>query len=326
MSNQDRITSIQNNISNNVENIGESIKMSLSSASNIVNDTKNSIYNSIDEFSSKSSINAGSEFLQSNSIVAKFAFLILVLIIFITICNLGITLIGYFTASTKNPYIVYGSLQGNNPVIVSQDPSIMTSIPITRSNNESSGIEFTWSIWLLVSNNTTVNKFQNIFNKGDSFYDNVSGISSVNNGPGLYLSSLRNNESSLRVIMDTVDPSQGPSVIDVAGVPFNKWFHVTMRLENKILDVYVNGTIASRTVMKSVPKQNYNDINICQNGGFNGQLSNLKYFNHALSAFEINTIVMSGPRLVSSKLNTSTSIGSRYPYFFSNYWYSNQKK
>ena len=57
--------------------------------------------------------------------------------------------------------------------------------------------------------------------------------------------------------------NDGPSEINVDGVPFNKWFHVAIRIENKVLDVHVNGAIASRHVMKFVPKQNYNDVNVC---------------------------------------------------------------
>ena len=75
--------------------------------------------------------------------------------------------------------------------------------------------------------------------------------------------------------------------------------------------------------MKFVPKQNYNDVNVCQNGGFDGQLSNLQYFSHSLSAVEINSIVMNGPDLKSSKLNSATN--SIVPYFLSNAWYTSQQ-
>ena len=111
------------------------------------------------------------------------------------------------------------------------------SVSIIRSNNANSGIEFTWSIWLLLKNNTSDKKYKNIFNKGDSYY-NHTGISLVNNSPGLYLSSLVNNQNILHVIMDTVNPSDGPSIIDIDGLPFNKWFHVAIRIQNKVLDVY----------------------------------------------------------------------------------------
>lgn len=324
--------SIQNKVDSkqSSNSIGQKVSNTLGSIANVGTGIQNSVSSKLSEFSSKVSINAGADFLQSNSIVAKFVFLTLVFILFVVICNLGIRLIGYFTEPKKNPYIVYGLLQGTNAAIISQDPSQTNSIPVLRSNNQSKGMEFSWSIWLLIANNSNNNKtiYRNIFNKGDSIYDNTefgNGMSTVNNGPGLYLKSKSTtDQNSLHVVMDSVDPSEGPSIIDVEGVPFNKWFHVTIRLENKILDVYINGTIASRYNMKSVPKQNYNDVNVCQNGGFNGNISNLRYFDYALSAFEINRIVMKGPNISTSSLSSSVTNKSSSYYFLSSQWFSGQ--
>lgn len=306
-----------------MESNNNTLNQGLASVTSKIDNVKDIVTNSLNEFSSKNNINASNEFLQSNSIVAKFVFLILVMLIFIILLNLGMSLLGYLTQPSRSPYLIYGILDGTNALVIPQDPSNKVSVPIYRSNNQSTGIEFSYSIWLLLSdNNNTGIQYQNIFNKGDSFYG-PDGISTVNNGPGLYLKSLQNNENSLHLIMDTVDPSQPHSVIDIKSLPFSKWFNITIRLENKILDVYVNGTISNRQNIQFVPKQNYNDVNICQNGGFKGQLSNLRYFNYALSAFQINNIVMKGPNQTMSKLGKSSTNGS--PYFLSSSWYSNQK-
>ena len=307
---KDSLARVVNNVKGNVENI--------------VNNVKTNVTNKLDEFGPKKNtiFKYGSDYMNSNSIVAKFAFVILVFIIFLILCNLGTTLIGYFTQPSKSPYIINGMLDGTNALVISQDPSNPDSIPITRSNDEKTGMEFSWSIWLLLSDNSTKKSYQNIFNKGDSSY--VNGISQVNNAPGLYLSSLINNENNLHIIMDTVDINIGQAKIDVNGVPFNKWFLVVIRLENKVLDVYINGTITNRYNMKSVPKQNYNDINICQNGGFVGQLSNLRYYNYALSSFAINNIVMRGPNLNTSKLDSTRITSKDSPYFLSSTWYTKQ--
>jgi hypothetical protein len=86
-----------------------------------------------------------------------------------------------------------------------------------------------------------------------------------------------------------------------------------------MLDIYINGTISGRLNLPLVPKQNYNDINVCQGGGFNGNLSDLRYFNHALSIVEINNIIYWGPNLNSYNDNTSKSGGYDY---LSSLWYS----
>jgi len=304
-----------------MNNLNNTLNQGLTSASLKIDDVKNVVSKSLNDFSSRNNINASTEYLQSNSIVAKFVFLILVMIMFVILINLGMSLLSYFTRPSNSPYLIYGVLEGSTALVIPQDPSNKDSIVISRSNNQSTGIEFSWSLWLIVNDNNNGGKYQNIFNKGDSYYGS-DGISTVNNGPGLYLQSLKNNENSLHLVMDTVDKSVPQSITHIKGLPFNKWFNVTIRLENKILDVYVNGTISNRQNIQFVPKQNYNDVNICQNGGFKGQLSNLRYFNYALSAFEINNIVMRGPRRVLSKLNQSSSNDS--PYFLSNSWYTNQ--
>lgn len=315
-------TNVKNSISDTVSKAMNSISNNLGSITKATTDASNSIAKN--DFSL---VNASGEYLRSNNNVAKFSFLFLILFIFIIILNLGIQIIGYFMNPSKSPYIVKGMLDGKNSQIISQNPNDSNSIPITRSNNEVGGIEFTWSLWLLLKNNSNDNKYKNIFNKGDSFYSNDNGkgngISLVNNGPGLYLSSMADNQNKLHVVMDSVNPSDGPSIIDIDGLPFNKWFHVVIRVKNKILDVYVNGTIASRQVMNFVPKQNYNDINICQNGGFDGLLSNLQYHNRAISAPEINYIVVNGPTTTQSKLDIA--VNSVIPYFLSNSWYTKQR-
>ena len=263
------------------------------------------------------------KFLISNNIVSKFAYVILVLIVFIVVCDLGIYILSYFSSQQKeNPYIINGVSDGSNPMIITQDPSDKSSIPIYRSQNQNNGIEFSWCLWLLLEGNKSSPnvKYQNIFNKGDSYYDKINGISTVNNGPGLYLSSLLNNENVLHVVMDTVNVAEGPTIIDIRNIPFKKWFHVCIRLENKSLDVYINGIISKRHTMISVPKQNYNDINICQNGGFSGKLSNFRYYAYGLSSLQISTLMSGGPNLNSSSSSNTSS--PNYSGFLSNSWFN----
>ena len=316
--------SVRNNINNFTNRSYDKIIKAKGGLEGLINNVKTGITNKLDQYGPKKNtiFKYGNDYMNSNSIVAKFSFVILVFILFLLLCNLGTTLIGYFTQISKSPYIINGMLDGTNALVISQDPSKPDSIPITRSNDEKTGMEFSWSIWLLLTDNSTKKTYQNIFNKGDSSY--INGISQVNNAPGLYLSSLVNNENNLHIIMDTVDINVGQAKIDVNGVPFNKWFLVVIRLENKVLDVYINGTITNRYNMKSVPKQNYNDINICQNGGFVGQLSNLRYYNYALSSFAINNIVMRGPNITTSKLDSTRITSKDSPYFLSSKWYTNQ--
>ena len=60
-----------------------------------------------------------------------------------------------------------------------------------------------------------------------------------------------------------------------------------MRCQNQTIDVYINGVLTKRHILSGVPKQNYSDVHISQNGGFGGYLSSLRYFNYAINTNKI---------------------------------------
>jgi hypothetical protein len=159
-------------------------------------------------------------------------------------------------------------------------------------------------------------KYQHIFNKGDNNFDKTTSISTINNSPGVYLGPQNN---SLRIIMDTVNATDTNNIIDIENIPIRKWVHVAIRIKNTILDVYINGVVSKRLVLINVPKQNFNDIYLCQNGGFSGKLSNLRYYSRALNVFEINGVVLYGPNL---NISETSSLQSKDYNYLSRQWYS----
>jgi hypothetical protein len=315
---QQYITPITNNpyvdtLGKNVENLNNTISSTGESL-------KTGVQNTLDQFSSKSLVNSSNEFLQSNSLIAKFAFLILILILFVFLFSLGMKLMGYFTKPSNSPYIVKGLVTGSKNLTISQDPASSTSVTISRSNNNKSGIEFTWSVWLYVlKGNGDVNS--HVFNKGNSSWGTDDGIASVNNGPGLYLTKSEGT-MGLKVVMDTENSES--SSVEIGEIPLQKWFNVCIRMQNIIMDVYVNGTNSGRLILPAVPRQNYNDVNVCHNGGFDGNLSDLRYFDHALSVFEINSLIFKGPDLnTSTSSSTNGTTMSNGTNYLSKLWYFN---
>ena len=146
------------------------------------------------------------------------------------------------------------------------------------------------------------------------------------NAPGLYVKYGSDGVTALRVIMDTITPTT-PSAgnvhgvtVDIPGIPYKKWVNVVIRGQNRILDIYVNGVLTSRKDLVNVPRQNYGDVFVCRDGGFSGQLSDLRYYARALNVFEINGVVGTGPNLSTSS-STSAPSGSSNPYFLSSLWY-----
>ena len=310
---------LSDTVKKNVGDAADAFDTAYRSTSDRLQAASDSVQDSLEKFSSKDQVEGSNDFLQSNSILAKFSFLILTLVVFLCLMNLGIMLIGVFVKPPSSPFLMAGTSDGSNGTTISQDPKNKHGVTLQRSNNESTGMEFTYSVWLYV-NDVDPNhepRYQHIFNKGNAQYD-VSGFATVNNGPGLYLD---NKQNQLTVIMSTVSKTNPYQIVEVPNIPLKKWFHVALRLENKYLDVYINGTVVSRMVLQDVAKQNYFDVQICKNGGFNGSFADLRYFDHALTVFEINNVVIWGRN--TSPSNGSSSLDSTgFPYYLSNLWYA----
>ena len=136
---------------------------------------------------------------------------------------------------------------------------------------------------------------------------------------------------SMHIVMDSesiADIDTTNSYVDIEDVPYNKWFHVALRVENMVMDVYVNGMVTQRLTFQNLPRQNFNDVFLCQNGGFDGNISNLRYYSKALNVFDINSIVYWGPNLSSPLVAGASAVSntaklSNYNYISSN-WYFNK--
>ena len=76
---------------------------------------------------------------------------------------------------------------------------------------------------------------------------------------------------------------------DIINIPVQRWVHIGVVLQNKTLDVYLNGSLKRSCILKNIPKsiKQTDNIYINQNGGFDGKLSNIKYTPKALTSEEI---------------------------------------
>jgi hypothetical protein len=107
--------------------------------------------------------------------------------------------------------------------------------------------------------------------------------------------------------------------VTVNDIPLNKWINVIIRCENKTLDVYINGSIARRHILSGLPRQNYGNVFACMNGGFSGNLSSLRYFNHAIGTRQIENIIFWGPNTTSDDLSNLNKKNYNYLSFK---WYT----
>ena len=303
-------------------------ELSMNTTGEALSNATASVSETMDSFSNPAEVQTtNSSFLDSNGIIAKVVFLIMVVLVFLLLFFLIVKLIGYFAQAPANPMLVDGQINGTKQMMISQNPANKASKTIARSNNKATGIEFTWSVWLRISNNTassivTPNWHNPIFVKGDASLTNngTNKFASLNNGPGVYFGK-PSDPNHLYILMDTVDTPaiESPAlVIDISNLPTD-YFHLAIRCQNTYIDAYINGNLVKRQNLMNVPKQNYYDVAVCPMNGFNGLLSNLQYFSSALSVIDINSIVRKGPN---TKDITQASYTSNSVNAISTAWYN----
>ena len=224
------------------------------------------------------------------TIIGRIAFVLLIIILFVIFLGLGVSIITWMFSTSGSPHLIDGMKDATSMTVVHQDPSIKGAIPVLRSDNERDGLEFTWSVWVFVNSLNPEGQLKHIFHKGndDINFNNENlpmGMNYPNNGPGLYIDQ---NTNGLVIIMNTFDDII--EEIKVDNLPMKKWVNIMIRATGTTIDVFINGTIAKRHILNSVPKQNYGDVYVNMNNGFTGNLSDLWYFNTAIGLSKIQSI------------------------------------
>lgn len=265
--------------------------------------------------------NGIADFMNSNSLVAKISFLLLVIFVFVIVLQFCISIMGSFFGPTDSPHLIDGMVDAKQMIVITQDPNISGSKTVGRSVNAKDGIEFTWSVWLFIDDLTYGSgKYRHIFHKGNDTIDS-NGLNAPNNAPGLYISP---NTNQLAVMMNTftndttTDNTGIVEEIDIPDIPLNKWVNVIIRCKNTTIDIYVNGIVTKSTTLFGVPKQNYGNVYVAMNGGFSGYISNLWYYNYALGTMAIQNLVKKGPNI---KMTGSNAMTMKNPNYLSMRWY-----
>jgi hypothetical protein len=280
------------------------------------------------------------DFLNSNNFIAKISFLFLVIFVVIVLFQIIMRYLLYLYSPPKTVKLLDGMVSATSMNIITQDITQSPSKLVTQSSNKEGGIEFTWSVWVFVDNmnptNYTKSIFHNVFFKGS--YNPYSGsdpgcrgLNIPNNGPGLYIvNDSESRSASLQVLMDTFQQASSQMVekgckvtnpVIIPHIPLNSWINTVIRCKGNILDVYVNGVIANSVALIGVPKQNYGDVYVAANGGFNGNIASLIYMNHAASNKEILDIYQKGPNTKS--IDPSMKTFSNQNYFSFNWYMAN---
>lgn len=311
------------NVANNISNKGSKMKNTITNTvSNSVSKVKNTVNNSVSKISNKVNEKTNikekannlkqniSSFEQNNTAISKVVFILVIIIIFGLLFRLGVYLISLFIMPNKNPIVVDGMrslLKGKKYTV---NPTNKEPKPILRSINEDQGMEFTWSHWLFINSteNTITKEYDptgDLFNENDNTkrlifskdktYDNKNNSIS---SPGLYLKDDNTLELEFGIYNENInDISDLKKTIIIPNIPIQKWVCIVIKVQNKTIDIYINGMLTKRENMNYVIKQNYGDIYVGDKTSFDGYISDLRYFNYAINNNEIFNILNNGPNL-----------------------------
>lgn len=203
---------------------------------------------------------------------------------------------------------------------------------IFNSENEVHGLEFTYSMYVLISPETFSNpstsagKLKHIFHKGSK-----DGFPLL--GPGVFCDGTKN---TLHIYMNS--STKWDNAVTVPNVPVGKWFHLVIIQKGKFMDVYINGNVTVRHEFAHVPKINYGSVymladdihfpstnsNISPSvlngfaidGAMKGMLSRVKYYAYALNYAQIDELYREAP----SKVIVSPTFEQQPPYLRDDWW------
>jgi hypothetical protein len=170
------------------------------------------------------------------------------------------------------------------------------------SNNEDQGIEYSYAAWIQINDFDPQNRSPILFTKGN--------LDMSLQSPSVVMTSGKNQ---ITITQDTYDKNN-PEQVVIGNLPAGKLNHLAIVVNQRSFDVYINGLMYRHITMKRLPLQNQQPLYVAGNGGWNGQIGSLVYYNYALT-----------PDAVRSLANTRPSVSADtlafYPSYLSTDWW-----
>lgn len=156
------------------------------------------------------------------------------------------------------------------------------------------GMQFSYSMWVYVADwDYKYGQMKQILVKGDPTTDLVA--------PGLWFYERTN---SLHARISTfADVNEG---CDISNIPLQKWVNIVYVLNNRTVDIYIDGKLERSCVLKGIPRLNNRPVRVCGTDagqtepGFNGQIAKLQFFSNALQPEDVYNIYTQGPFMSNS--------------------------
>lgn len=212
-----------------------------------------------------------------------------VIIVVICVLVLAFALYYFFNSSS-----VYSSLQNAQTM----QTILGSSLPTTQGTN------YAYSIWIYINDwQTNIGQYKVIFGK-NAITSSSSDASScgIFSDPSTW--TYQSSQPCPVVYLDEFENNLGVSLVvnDVSGntpilntivtdniVPIQKWVFIAISVYQTILDVYIDGKLASTNILQGLPYQPNTTPNlyITPCGGFNGWTSKMQYFSTPLNPQQV---------------------------------------
>ena len=164
------------------------------------------------------------------------------------------------------------------------------SLVLTGDNvPHGSSADYTYSFWVYISNwNYRVGEKKVILARGKD-----AKVAS----PEISLGAMLNN---IEVTLGTYAQGHSGDAVNhtctLENVPLQAWANVIVTLNNRSLDIYLDGKLVRTCVLPGVPKMTSGiPLVVSPNGGFEGYVSNVSYFSRAVNPREAYAIYREGP-------------------------------
>lgn len=103
------------------------------------------------------------------------------------------------------------------------------------------------------------------------------------NGVEVYFDKL---DSSLKINITTI-PLMKKEQLVYKGISIQKWTNIIIILDNRNLDLFIDGILVKTKKLEYVPMYKNNNFVVLPNGGFNGKIGYLQYMAYKLPQFGI---------------------------------------
>jgi hypothetical protein len=183
--------------------------------------------------------------------------------------------------------------------VVDGKSGVDSNVVLPVSLNQDKGLTFAYSCWVRIDNFAyQPGKQKVIFTKGPTDLSLMC--------PALLIDG---NTKSLLVKVDTFGVTE---VVAIPNIPAKKWLHVVIVVDQNSMDIYVNGILHTHHSITQLPRQNSGTVHTGVNGGFEGKLAALTYYNYFLKPTDIPALMGTKPQ--------QEDIGALPPYFDIRWW------